>query len=96
MAYYPTAVPLHYRSPWLSKVSKLNSGDAFGELVTGCRKLGMVVVARTDPHAAHQDVYDAHPDWIAVDAAGQKRRHWAMPELWVTLHAAGALTTSSS
>ena len=33
---------------------------------------------------AHQDVYDAHPDWIAVDAAGKKRRHWAMPELWVT------------
>jgi len=58
--------------------------DAFGELVAGCRKLGMLVVARTDPHAVHQDVYDAHPDWIAVDASGQKRRHWAMPELWVT------------
>src|SRR6202166_1279242 len=25
-----------------------------------------------------------HPDWIAVDAEGNKRRHWAMPELWVT------------
>ena len=50
----------------------------------GCRKLGMDVIARTDPHAAHQDVYDAHPDWIAVDAEGQQRRHWAMPELWVT------------
>jgi hypothetical protein len=44
----------------------------------------MVVVARTDPHAAHQDVYDAHPDWIAVDAASQKRHHPVMPELWVT------------
>ena len=44
----------------------------------------MVVVARTDPHAVHQDVFDAHPDWIAVEANGQKRRHWAMPELWVT------------
>ncbi len=31
-----------------------------------------------------QDVYEAHPDWIAVDAEGKKRRHWAMPELWVT------------
>ena len=55
-------------------------GDAFGDLVAGCRKLGMVVIARTDPHAAHQDVYDAHPDWIAVDAEGKKRRHWAMPD----------------
>ena len=78
VAYYPTEVPLHYRSRWLG------NRDSFGELVAGCRKLGMVVVARTDPHAAHQDVFDAHPDWIAVDAAGQKRRHWVMPELWVT------------
>ena len=53
-------------------------------LVAGCRKLGMNVIARTDPHAAHQDVYDAHPDWIAVDAEGRKRKHWADPELWVT------------
>ena len=44
----------------------------------------MVVVARTDPHAVHQDVYDAHPDWIAVDAEGNKRRHGASPDLWIT------------
>ena len=78
VAFYPTAIPLHYRSRWLG------DRDAFGELTEGCRKLGMIVVARTDPHAAHQDVADAHPDWIAVDSSGQKRRHWAMPELWVT------------
>jgi len=46
--------------------------------------LNMVVVARTDPHAAHNDVADAHPDWIAVDADGKMRRHPVMPELWVT------------
>jgi len=78
VAYYPTKIPLHYRSAWMK------DGDPFGELVAGCRKLGMVVIARTDPHAAHQDVYDAHPDWIAVDAQGRKRRHWASPDLWVT------------
>jgi len=78
VAYYPTKVPLHYRSQWMG------AGDPFGDLVAGCRKLNMFVMARTDPHAAHQDVYDAHPDWIAVEANGQKRRHWAMPELWVT------------
>src|SRR5262245_29167899 len=44
----------------------------------------MVVIARTDPHATHEDVCDAHPDWIAVDADGRPRRHWASPELWVT------------
>src|SRR5512135_2900857 len=58
--------------------------DPYGELVAGCRKLGMIVVARTDPHAVHQDVRDTHPDWIAVDASGQPRRHWASPEMWVT------------
>ncbi|HTB09925.1 MAG TPA: beta-galactosidase trimerization domain-containing protein [Bryobacteraceae bacterium] len=78
VAYYPTKIPLHYRSKWLGQT------DAFGELVLGCRTLSMNVIARTDPHAAHQDVFDAHPDWIAVDAAGQKRRHPVMPELWVT------------
>ena len=78
VAYYPTKIPLHYRSKWLGNT------DAFGDLVAGCRKQNMVVVARTDPHAVHQDVYDAHRDWIAVDDKGQKRRHPVMPELWVT------------
>ncbi len=78
VAYYPTRIPLHYRSAWLKDM------DPFGDLVAGCRKLGMNVIARTDPHAAHQDVFDAHPDWIAVDAGGKKRRHWASPDLWVT------------
>src|ERR1700730_9572170 len=78
VAYYPTKIPLHYRSKWLGNT------DAFGDLVAGCRKQNMVVVARTDPHAVHQDVYDAHPDWIAVNAQGQKRRHAASPDLWVT------------
>jgi hypothetical protein len=78
VAFYPTKVPLHYRSKFLG------NGDAFGEMLAGCRKLGMIVTARVDPHAAHQDVYDAHPDWIAVEANGQPRRHWAMPTEWVT------------
>src|SRR5271165_3096651 len=78
VAFYPTKVPLHYRSKYLG------DQDPFGEMTAGCRKLGMNVIARTDPHAAHQDVYDAHPDWIAVDAEGNKRRHWADPDLWVT------------
>jgi len=78
VAYYPTDVPLHHRSDWL------RGTDPFGELADACRRRNMVVIARTDPHAAHQDVYDTHPDWIAVDAEGRKRRHWASPELWVT------------
>ena len=78
VAFYPTEIPLHHRSDFLK------NQDLFGYMVEGCRKLNMTVCARTDPHAARQDVYDAHPDWIAVTADGKKRRHWANPDLWVT------------
>ena len=78
VAFYPTEIPLHYRSRWLGTM------DAFGDIVAGCRKLGMNVIARTDSHACHQDVYDAHPDWIAVDAKGNKRRHASDPDYWIT------------
>jgi Hypothetical glycosyl hydrolase 6 len=78
VAYYPTKVPLHHRSTWLA------DSDPFGTLVTGCRALGMNVVARTDPHAARDEVRVAHPDWIAVTAEGEPRRHWANRDLWVT------------
>lgn len=78
VAFYPTTIPLHHRSDFLG------NSDPLGYLVEGCRKQGMSIMLRTDPHAARQNVYDAHPDWIAVTADGQKRRHWANPDLWVT------------
>src|SRR4051794_27804160 len=47
IAFYPTKIPLHYRSKFLG------DKDPFGEMVSGSRKLGMNVIARTDPHAVH-------------------------------------------
>jgi hypothetical protein len=78
VAYYPTEIPFHHRSQWL------NNRDVLGELVTGCRKQNMSVLIRTDPHATYDDAKAAHPDWIAVDASGNPRRHWSSPEMWVT------------
>lgn len=78
VAYYPTRIPLHYRSAWMGDT------DPFGELVAGCRQLGLVILARTDPHAVRQDVLDAHPDWISEDADGKKRPHWSAPGYWLT------------
>ncbi|MBL8232130.1 MAG: beta-galactosidase trimerization domain-containing protein [Bryobacterales bacterium] len=78
VAFYPTAIPLHYRSRFLG------SGDAFGDLVKGCRSLGMNVIARTDPHAMREEAFRAHPEWVARDATGAPRRHWADPSLYVT------------
>jgi hypothetical protein len=78
VAFYPTAIPLHHRSDWLE------DRDVLGELVTGCRKMNMSVILRTDPHAARKEMVDAHPDYIHVTAEGEKRKHWANPDLWVT------------
>src|SRR5882724_9409210 len=47
VAYYPTSIPYHHRSTWLG------DRDVFGDLVKGCRELGMIVIARTDPHATY-------------------------------------------
>jgi hypothetical protein len=79
VAFYPTKIPFHRRSQWLS-----GHESFYADLMEGCRKLNMVVVARTDPHATYQDLYDAHPDWIAVDAEGRKRRHPDKPDMWIT------------
>lgn len=79
VAFYPTKVPLHYKSKFMAEGT-----DPFGDLLKGCRGLGMNVIARVDPHAAHEAMARAHPEWIAVDASGQPRRHWAMPSYWVT------------
>jgi hypothetical protein len=78
VAYYPTEIPFHHRSAWLGE------RDVLGELVAGCRKLGMSVLVRTDPHATYDDMQAAHPDWIAVDVESEPRHHWASPEMLVT------------
>jgi hypothetical protein len=78
VAYYPTDIQFHHRSSWLG------SSDPFGYLIDGCRKMNMSVIARTDPHAIRQDAAEAHPEWVAVTSSGEKRRHWANNELWVT------------
>ena len=78
VAYYPTTIPFHHRSRWLG------DHDAFGDLVDGCRERDLTILARSDPHAVHQDVFEEHPEWIAVDADGAKRRHWSAPDTWLT------------
>lgn len=78
VAYYPSKVKLHYVSKFIGDT------DPFGRLVEGARGLGMHVMARVDPHAIHQDAAEAHPEWIMVDRDGNKMRHWAYPDVWVT------------
>jgi hypothetical protein len=78
VAFYPTQIPLQFKSRWLG------DKDTFGDLLKSCRARGMVVVARTDAHACHQNVFDAHPDWIMVDASGNKVCHPSDKDFWLT------------
>ncbi|MDX2431398.1 MAG: hypothetical protein QNK35_10715 [Bacteroides sp.] len=78
VAYYPTQIEFHHRSLWMG------DSDPFGYLLQGCRDMDMVVIARTDPHAIWPEAFSAHPEWAAVDRAGNKKIHWSNPDLYVT------------
>ena len=43
VAYYPTRIPFHHRSAWMGDT------DPLGDLIQGCRELGMVVLAAHRP-----------------------------------------------
>ncbi|MDR1902861.1 MAG: beta-galactosidase trimerization domain-containing protein [Treponema sp.] len=79
IAYHPSKIPHQYVSP---KVNENN--DVFGYLVENCRKMGLAVLVRTDPHAVHNEQKEAHPEWIFTTADGNPRSHWSMPGVWVT------------
>lgn len=68
VAYYPSALELHRRSPYLG------GRDLYGELNTAARGLGLAVIARMDSSRANQRFYYEHPDWFTVDAQGQPYR----------------------
>jgi len=79
ICYYPTAIPYHYKSAWMKE-----GMDPFGELVDGCRQSGHGDSRAGRPALDPQRCRRAHPEWVAVEAAGNPRRHWAAPERWVT------------
>ena len=78
----PTTPP---RSRSTTAAGSWATATSFGELVAGCRKLGMVVIARTDPHATYDDVRRPRiPTGSPSTPTASPRRHWASPEMWVT------------
>ncbi len=64
VAYYPTEVALHRRSPWLG------DRDLFGELCRAAKAQGMRVLARIDPSGVEKDFYEVHPDWFVTKPDG--------------------------
>lgn len=78
MAFYPSDVEGHYRSPYLG------GSDPFGTLVRGARELGLVVMARIDSHAVHGTIAAQHPEWLSRSADGEPQEHWSAPNVWLT------------
>ena len=65
VAYYPSKVPLHRQAQYLGGL------DLFGELCRAAHEDGLVVFARMDSNRAHEEFYQAHPDWFAIDGEGK-------------------------
>ena len=79
VAYYPTEVPLPPPQPLAGRprpVRRAGRRAAASSAWSSSRG-----PTRTRPTTTSTQ---AHPDWIAVDAEGKPRRHWASPEMWVT------------
>jgi hypothetical protein len=75
VAYYPSKVPLHRQAQYLE------GRDLFGELCRAAHEEGLAVFARMDSNRAHEEFYNAHPDWFTIDAAGKP---YKAGELFIT------------
>jgi len=68
VAFYPSKEPLQHQARFL------NGQDLYGDLVRAAHADGLVVFARMDCGSAFEPFYKAHPDWFAVNAAGEPFR----------------------
>ncbi|MGC8639085.1 MAG: alpha-amylase family protein [Isosphaeraceae bacterium] len=75
VAYYPSKFPLHHRA------NGLGARDLYGELARAAHEDGLCVFARMDSNRTHEAFFHAHPDWFAVNRAGQPYREG---DLYVT------------
>lgn len=68
VAYYPSRDRLQHRAAFLGE------RDLFGEIATAAHEDGLAVVARMDSSRASEQLFNEHPDWFTVDAAGRPYR----------------------
>ncbi len=64
VAFYPTEVPFHHRSPALR-------GDLIGDVVRLAHARGIKVVGRFDLSKTPKATFDAHPEWFFRQANGE-------------------------
>jgi hypothetical protein len=63
IASYPTRLPYHFQSPFLT-------GDSLQEIVDACHAAGIRVIARTDFSKVRRPIYESHPEWAYRSAKG--------------------------
>src|SRR5580658_1812286 len=68
IAFYPTKEPLHHQAQFL------NGRDLYGDLTRAAHADGLKVFARMDCGSAFEPFYKTHPDWFAVNGAGEPYR----------------------
>ncbi len=64
IASYPTELPFHFQSPYLT-------GDSLAQIIDACHAADIRVVARTDFSKVRRPIYEQHPDWAYNSPTGQ-------------------------
>ena len=64
IASYPTELPFHFQSPYLT-------GDSLETIIDACHQAGIRVVARTDFSKVRRPIYEQHPEWAYISPKGQ-------------------------
>lgn len=59
IASYPTDLPFHYQSPYLT-------GDSLEQIIAACHERGIRIIARTDFSKVRRPLYEEHPEWASV------------------------------
>ena len=63
IASYPTKLPFHFQSPFLT-------GDSLIDIIEACHAADIRIFARTDYSKVRRPIYEQHPDWAYRTADG--------------------------
>jgi len=86
-AFYPSKIPYHRRA------RDLGDSDIFGEMVAGCKALGMSVIGRVDPHTLSAAAVEAHPEWVMRTPDGKPRHHPESTDLYLSCLNSGFMSS---
>ena len=75
--FFQNTLPLANVNPYIGK------RDLLAEIVDGCHRANIMVIARVDFRGVNKERYDQHPDWFAKDEKGNPIiLNYTTPELY--------------